>query len=173
MSHSFLLPPGDYILLVATEEQKSTTSPSNSSHPLHSHQQKQQQQQQQSTRKSAPRAPPPPPSSSLFLETNDTEPGIWCHISSIGRIGLHHLSLEDEEILLLSDLHSYFHEMKNKYSLPLPEVWPLMMDHQHEVSSKGLIKILSQIRTDLNRVNVEYLNLKNKQYKNKLNNVPL
>jgi hypothetical protein len=163
MSHSFMLPPGEYVLLVATEEQKTSSLTSSYQSP--------QEPQSSLNKQQKPRIPPPPrqviPSSdsvaTLFPENDQIEDGIWCQVSSVGRIGLHELSLTEMEEKLPLDHRVYFQEeMKMKARLPQPEVWPLMMDHQQEVSSKGLIQLMTQLRAEVNRVNIDLLELKSK-----------
>jgi hypothetical protein len=129
----------------------------------------------------------------VFQESQEMESGIWCHVSSTGCVGLHSAKAAESEVTGVTgaatgeaatqseakaaaeggsgvgpEEWNYFLEMKNKFGLPLPEVWPLMMDHQQEVSSKGLIKLLSQIRSEVNRVNIDFLEIKNKESRNKL-----
>lgn len=196
VSHSFLLPPGEYLLFVATEEQKSSinsSSRSSSSHPLptasasNHHQPNQHPHPKSSAVPRNSSTVTGNSTSSVFHENQEVENGIWCHLTSTGCIGLHSQASEEEatkgqtEIetkesgLNAVEMGTYFQEMKTKYSLPLPEVWPLLMDHQQEVSSKGLIRLLTQIRSEVNRVNIDFLEIKSKESKNKLlvNRIPL
>jgi hypothetical protein len=215
VSHSFLLPPGEYLLFVATEEQKSSSThpiPPASASAAHQHRHHQPQHHHHKP-SSVPRNPATGTgrsASSHFRENQEIESGIWCHLTSTGCIGLHSQALEEEAKRAQAEadgdgegggietketemipaiippagaaeggggggtaMGTYFEEMKTKYSLPLPEVWPLMMDHQQEVSSKGLIRLLTQIRSEVNRVNIDFLEMKNKDSKNKLSRIPL
>jgi hypothetical protein len=161
-SHSFLLPPGDYLLLISSEEQKINQPNVVNGIPI---------SQLPPARKVEPRQPTGETPRNLFEDNDEFNQGIWCQISSIGKVGLHSLSLTEieENADLLGG--TFFHQMKQE-GLPLPEVWPFMTDHQAEVSSKGLIKLLTDIRNEVNRVNVDFLELKYGD-KKKLNKISL
>jgi hypothetical protein len=175
-SHSFRLPPGEYILLIATEEQRTVQSPSHPHSASSLHQSQNQNNPQtsydpnQHKRRVRPKQISSVPTVTLFPENDGLQDGIWCQVSSIGRIGLHELPQSEVGEKLPSESGSYFHEMKAK-SLPKPEVWPLMMDHQQEVSSKGLIQIMTQLRAEVNRINVDFLEIKSRETITKANRV--
>ena len=101
-------------------------------------------------------------------------PGVWCQLTSIGKIGLYAYTIPEEQseqqqqqqINLDSIL---LNQIKLKNVLP-NEKWPFMTDYQQEVSSKGLIKLFTDIRTEINKVNLNLLELKYGDKQNEINN---
>eukprot|EP00602_Paraphysomonas_sp_CaronLab_P012205 CAMPEP_0185038078 /NCGR_PEP_ID=MMETSP1103-20130426/33284_1 /TAXON_ID=36769 /ORGANISM="Paraphysomonas bandaiensis, Strain Caron Lab Isolate" /LENGTH=855 /DNA_ID=CAMNT_0027576349 /DNA_START=137 /DNA_END=2704 /DNA_ORIENTATION=- len=147
-SHSFILPPGEYILSAYSEETHEETPGVRKGMPID---------------KVPSQKPPPEGTGStprkIFKDDVGVNQGIWAHITSIGNIGLGELSTREVEASQDCLCKPVLREMKDA-GLPLPEVWPFMVDHQHEAGSKGLFEVITKLRSELDKVNVQLLELK-------------
>ena len=148
-SHTFLLPPGEYILSAYSEEFLGNT-PGVKGGMVVSKIPSTKTKHREATGET-PRE--------IFKDDVGVTRGVWAHVTSTGAFGLSALSVADMEenadVLASTPLV----EMKEN-GLPLTEVWPFVADHQQEVGSKGLVDVITRVRREVDELNLQILELK-------------
>lgn len=149
-SHSFLLPPGDYILTAFSEEYHVNNpgvingmaackvKPKNTARP---------------------HVPTGETPRMIFNDDASVNKGIWTHVTSTDAFSLSGLSVVDLQANSQLIEATPLREMKDA-GLPLPEVWPFLSDQQQETGSKGLIDVITRVRREVDELNLQILELK-------------
>jgi hypothetical protein len=145
-SHSFLLPPGDYILLACVEELLESDRNLLNGFPV-------------SPPSQLPPKAPDELARDLFKENIVTGRGVWAQVTSIGSFSVTPLTAAEVDANLELTTGSHLTVMKSA-GLPLNESWPFMVDHQHETGSRGLMDLITRVRAEVDKLNVELLELK-------------
>lgn len=147
VSHSFLLYPGQYIIMGHVRIHSSTANKNHDAIPglpeglesevdAHGHKK-----------------------GSAIKNDGEVELGMWAQVSSTSKFSLNVLpndiKVENEEIIQSNSLYNY---AKNT---PIPvERWPFAIEQQHEISSKGMIDVVTRVRSQCDVTNAELLKIR-------------
>jgi hypothetical protein len=149
-SHSFLLPPGEYILTAYSQE----------------HHVKKNGIVNGMVACKVKRKKPPAPvvhtgetPRMIFNDEAGVNLGIWTHVTSTGAFSLSGLTVDDMQANAELIEATPLREMRDA-GLPLEEVWPFVSDQQHDSGSKGLIDVITRVRREVDELNLQILELK-------------